>query len=148
MTAINTSSSTNSPAATATCCLRNLRQNSLQGVRTDDASGARTASMTGIGSVSASMLCRIASESMGLPIPYGRIDHRVQHVDDQVDENEFERKEQHLRLDDRIVAHVHRIDQQAAHSRPVEDHLDHDGPAEQETELQPHHGDHGDERVT
>ncbi|MNY44724.1 hypothetical protein D3C86_1797770 [compost metagenome] len=37
-TAITTSISTKAPATRARCCLRNLRQNSVQGVRT--ASGA------------------------------------------------------------------------------------------------------------
>src|ERR1700681_2396441 len=104
-----TSSSTNMPAPTATCCLRNLRQNSLQGVRTDAASCAMNASMAGIGCGSAPALSGMVSVAIALAVPDRRIDHRVEHVDDQVDEDEFEREQQHFRLDDRVVAHVHRI---------------------------------------
>src|SRR6266404_931805 len=135
--ASTTSNPTNNPATTATCCLRNLRQNSLHGVRT-----AATSATAGI---SASAGWSSARSFMASAIADGRIDDRVEHVDDQIDQHEFEREQQDESLNNRIVAHVDRVDEKPAHSRPIEDDFDDDRAAEQETELQPHHGDHRDQ---
>src|SRR5438034_10187057 len=101
--ASTTSNPTNNPAITATCCLRNLRQNSLHGVRT-----AATSATAGI---SASAGWSSARSFMASAITDGRIDDRVEHVDDQVDQHEFEREQQYQSLNDRIVAHVDRVDE-------------------------------------
>src|SRR5229473_3103479 len=152
-----TSRSTNTPAMTATCCLRNLRQNSLHGVRTDvaictGASAARVAESAPVlsataGCATSSLTVLSALGIMCLAIANRRVDHGVEHVDHQIDQDELKREKQDLGLDDRIVAHVHGVDQQATHAGPVEHHFDDDRSSEQKAELQPHHGDHRDERI-
>src|SRR5207253_4510560 len=143
---MTTSIATKTAAAIATCCSRNLRRNSLHGVRTDVSAGG---SATAAASVAASdegsalfiaTLCRArwvaSSRPRGSAISNRRVDHCVEHVDDEVDQNEFQREEQHLGLDDRVVTHVDGIDQQASHAGPVEDHFDNDRATQQKSELQ------------
>src|SRR6266851_2174758 len=125
-----TSRSTNTPAMTATCCLRNLRQNSLHGVRTDvaictGASAARVAKSAPMlsattGCATSSLKIFSALGFMRLAIANRRVDHGVEHVDHEIDEDELEREKQDLGLDDRVVAHIDGVDQQAANAGPVE----------------------------
>src|SRR6202171_2200776 len=152
-----TSRSTNRPATTATCCLRNLRRNSLHGVRTGvaiciGAPAARVAESAPVlsattGCARSPLTVFSAPGFMCLAIADGRVDHGVEHVDHQIDQDELEGEKQDLGLDDRVVAHVDGVDQQAAHAGPVEDYFDDDRSSEQKSELKPHHGDHGDERI-
>src|SRR5476651_1575159 len=109
--ATTTSSSTRTPAASATCCLRNLRQNSPQGVRI-----ALSACIPGA-TIFVSLpvvLMRTSLETNG------RIDNGIQHVDNQIDDDELKRKQQHFSMDYRIVTHGNSIEQQAPEARPVE----------------------------
>src|SRR6266508_3360950 len=123
---------TKPPATRATRCLRNLLQNSLQGART------AAAACAGGRSADVSRSSFIADE---------RVDRAVDDVHGEGDEDELEREEEDLRLDHRVVVHVHGVHEETAHAGPVEDLLDDDGAAEQEAELESHHRDHGDERV-
>src|SRR5690606_23952755 len=76
-----------------------------------------------------------------------RVDGGVEHVDDQVDEHELDGEHQQQPLDHGVVAGVDRLDQQPAETVEVEHRLDDDGAGQQEPELQPDDGEHGDERV-
>src|SRR5690348_6524016 len=137
MRATSTSNATNPAANNATFCLRNLRQNSVQGVR--------TASLTvGAGAVTRTSSVAV---SIDLSITNRRIDDAVEYVDDQVDQDELEREQEHERLNHFVVAHVDGIDQQAAETGPIEYLLDDDRAAKQEAELKPHHRDDGNQRV-
>src|SRR5690606_7138947 len=132
--ATRTSNSTNTRAATPTCCLRNLRQNSPQGVRTLVA--VLMPAFTAV-------VCVMAASF----VAYGGVDEAMDHVHDQVDQDELEREQQDQRLDAGIVARADPSDQQPAQPGPVEDRRANNGAAQQEAELQPHHGDHGTARV-
>src|SRR5512143_1487156 len=94
--ATTTRATTNAPARSAPRCRRNRRQNSRHGVRTAAAPGA-TSESAGVPTVSL-----IADEG---------VQRAVEHVDDQVDHDELEREEEHLGLDDRVVVHLHRVDE-------------------------------------
>src|SRR5690242_16823806 len=116
MIATKTSRSTKAPTTSATFCRLNLRQNTDHGVRT--ASAVATAFGSG-GSGSCATSTRSGVESMSA-VTDRRVDEPVQHVDDQVDEDELEREQEHERLDRRIVPHVDGVDEQSAEPRPVE----------------------------
>src|ERR1700709_1926097 len=109
--ATTTSSSTRTPAASATCCFWNLRQNSPQGVRI-----ALSACVPGT-TLFVSLPVVLMRNSLETD---GRIDDGIQHVDNQVDDDELKRKQQHFSLDHRIVTHGNGVDQQAPEARPVE----------------------------
>src|SRR5215211_5989971 len=103
--ATRTSSSTKTPAPIATCCMRNLRQNSVQGVRTrEEAAIAATGCSAPAGRASTGGVLMAGSL-----VANGGIDEAIEHVHHQVDQDELEREEQHQRLNDGVVAHVHCI---------------------------------------
>src|SRR5450830_952202 len=89
--ASSTSSSTKTNAPTATCCFLNLRQNSLHGVRTLPPCASATRSLTGVFVMAGSLVAN------------GGVDKAIEHVHDQVDQDELEREQQHQRLDDGVV---------------------------------------------
>ena len=75
------------------------------------------------------------------------VDDGIEDIHQQVDQDEFERKQEHFGLKNRIVPHFHGIHEQTAKAGPIEYLLNHDGTAEQKTELEAHHGHDRDERI-
>ena len=61
------------------------------------------------------------------------VDDGIEDIHQQVDQDEFERKQEHFGLKNRIVPHFHGIHEQTAKAGPVEYLLNHDGTAEQKT---------------
>src|SRR6218665_720209 len=145
ITAMHTSSPTKMAATMPTGCFLKRRQHSPQGVRTlpavcPTATGER-GTMDSAGTPES---CVMAACSL---VADGRVDEAVQHIDHEVDQDEFEREQQHQRLDHRVVTHLHGIDQQAAQAGPVEHRLHEDRAAQQKAELQAHHRDHRYQRI-
>src|SRR5438046_1492141 len=70
-----------------------------------------------------------------------RIQHHVDHVDHEVDEDEDRREEQHQGLDERVVAVRDRVDEQLADAVEVEDLLGDDEAADEEREFEADDGD-------
>src|SRR5690606_16150567 len=99
-----TSSTTNTSAATATCCFLNLRQNSRQGVRTL-ASCAEAAAAAGVGEMEGVVM--LVGIPFGLAafllVADGGVDVAIEHVHHQIDEDELQREHQHQRLDEGVV---------------------------------------------
>src|SRR5665811_770399 len=98
-TASSTSTNTRSNATTATCCFLNLRQNSLQGVRTPALCAAATTSLPGVVVIA------------GSSVANGGIDEAIKHVNHQVDQDELELEQQHQRLDDGVSTRDYPISQ-------------------------------------
>src|SRR5690606_13617901 len=71
--------------------------------------------------------------------PNAWVEPRICNVRQQVDPYEPCRREHQDNLDDRIIAELHCLEDQAADARPTEDRLDNDGTAEQRSELQAQH---------
>src|SRR4051812_44973340 len=109
--ASSTSNSTKHPAYTARCCFLNLRQNSRHGVRTCWLDAATTGWGGGNGKPDSGKGVLDSDMINSLETDTG-VDHGIQHVDHQVDENEFQREQQDLGLDHRVVAHLDGIHQQ------------------------------------
>src|SRR5687768_11240214 len=76
-----------------------------------------------------------------------RIDHEVQHVDHQVDDDEDQRDQAQVRCHHRNVGELHRLDEQQPHTRPLEHRLGDDGEGDQAAELQTHDRHHRDQGV-
>src|SRR3954470_14088973 len=74
--------------------------------------------------------------AMGGSVPHSRVEERVDHVDDQVQQDDEERAEQDGALDRRQIALLDRVEGQAADAGDVEDRLGEDGAAEQDAEVQ------------
>src|SRR5512145_2300636 len=79
--------------------------------------------------------------------PDAGIEEAIDHVDQEVEDDEEHGGEEHHGLHDRVVAAVDRLDRQSPDPRPREDGLGDDGTAEQGAELQPGDGQDGDGRV-
>src|SRR6218665_1161438 len=108
--AMNTSSRTKMAATMPTGCFFKRRQHSPQGVRTLPAVGATATGERGpMDSAGTPESCVMAACSL---VADGRVDVAIEHIDHEVDQNEFEREQQHQRLDHRVVTHLHGIDQQ------------------------------------
>ena len=71
-----------------------------------------------------------------------RIDDDVEHVDDEVDDDDAGREQHDDIAHDRQVAVGDRLEDEAAEPRQGEDVLDHHRAGEQVGELQPHHREH------
>src|SRR5919108_5846419 len=121
------------PPAIADRFFRSLRSASRPGLRTGSAASAGGSVWVAVTAMS------------GEPDP--RVDHRVEEVDQQVDEDEGRGHDQHAAADERVVARVDRLDGEAAEPRPGEDRFGEDRPAEEEAELQPDDRQDRDERV-
>src|SRR6266545_2288972 len=76
-----------------------------------------------------------------------RIEERVREVDDEVDDDEGEGREQDEALDLLVVAREDGVDAEGAEAGDGEQGLDHDGATDEEPDLQAHHGHRGNERV-
>src|SRR5918911_1097110 len=76
---------------------------------------------------------RTTSSGSGISDP--RVDDRVQHVDDQVGEDDEERADQHRALDHRQVAVLDRVVCEPADARNVEHGLGEDRAAEQHADV-------------
>jgi hypothetical protein len=76
-----------------------------------------------------------------------RIDHGIQHVDDQVDQQVDHRDEQQRPLDDREVAAEHSADHQTADAGQREHLFDHHGAAEQPAGDNADNGEYRHQRV-
>src|SRR2546426_2461092 len=62
------------------------------------------------------------------------VEDPIEHVHEQVRQDDDDRDEHHEVLHDRIVAPQDRLDQEARHARQVEDGLRHDEPADERSE--------------
>src|SRR5947207_96577 len=80
-------------------------------------------------------------------VPDTRVEPAVEHVDEEVGEDDDDRDEHDERLHDRIVAPENRLHEEAREARQVEDRLGHHEPPDEERELDADHGDHGQQRV-
>src|SRR5581483_5481482 len=76
-----------------------------------------------------------------------RVDPGVEHVDEQVDDDEREREEHHGRLDHRIVALVDAVEERPAEPGQAVDLLGDDDPPEQVPGLEPQDRHDRDEGV-
>src|SRR5262249_30232024 len=76
-------------------------------------------------------------------MPDAGVEHRVDHVDDEVDEDEADRRDEDSALDHREIAAVDRVERQLPNPGPVEDELDDVGAGEDEARLE---ADQGHER--
>src|SRR6185437_9763828 len=99
------SSSSTPPDTNATRLRRKRRQNS--------ADGERIAGVASTTSLMRSWPGLFPPSSQ----PDLRVHHRVQQIDDQIDQHELAREQKNLRLDNGIVAIGHAVDQQSAQSR-------------------------------
>ena len=80
-------------------------------------------------------------------MPNARVDHAVEHVDDQVDRDDDRRDQQDAALHDRIVARLHAVNQPVADAGPGKDRLGQDRARQQQADLQPDDRDHRNQRV-
>src|SRR5262247_2886606 len=76
-----------------------------------------------------------------------RIEPTVEQIHGEVHEHEHHGHEQYTSLHHGVVALEDRRHGQTPHSGPGEDRLGDDGAPEKEAVLEPHHGDHGNQRV-
>ncbi len=76
-----------------------------------------------------------------------RIDHRIEHIDHEVDDDDHRRQQHHAVADHDQVAIGDRLEDQPAKPRQIEHVLDHDRSSQQVGELQAHHRHDGDHRV-
>src|SRR5262245_65626887 len=83
--------------------------------------------------------------SSGVPDP--RIQESVGEIDDQVDDDERERRHEREALHLLVVARDDGIDAEGAEPGHREECLHHDGPADEEAHLEAHHGNCRDQRV-
>src|SRR5438132_9964014 len=89
----------------------------------------------------------ISGPPISLVVADPGIDEAIKDVDAEVAHDEADGDQQHHALHERIVAREHRVDHQAPHAGQREHVLGDDGAADQRAELQPQHGDDGDQRV-
>src|SRR3954447_5178342 len=82
-----------------------------------------------------------------MSIPDPRVDHRVDDVDDEADHHDDQREEGDQALFSDVVAVVEVLQQARPQPRPTEGLLGEHCTSEQQCGLEPHHGDHRDERV-
>src|SRR5437762_3986669 len=78
----------------------------------------------------------IESSPLRLRQPHARIERRIQHVHDEIDDDEHRDDDEQIGDDHRTVEHVDRVDQQLAHARPGEHALRDNGERDQRAELQ------------
>src|SRR5262245_37615439 len=89
-----------------------------------------------------------ASPRAASAIPALGIEIGVEHVHDQVDQDDDGGDQQKTALDQGIVAPLHRHDHEVAQARQVEHGLDHERPAKENNRHAPHDSQHMDERVS
>src|SRR5947208_197088 len=80
-------------------------------------------------------------------IAHARVEHAVEHVDEEVAEDHHDGDEHHEVLHDRVVAPEDRLHEEARDAGQVEDGLGHHEAADEEGELDADDGDHGQDRV-
>src|SRR5467141_1445434 len=80
-------------------------------------------------------------------IAHARVEHAVEHVDEEVAEDHHDGDEHHEVLHDRIVAPQDRLHEEARDAGQVEHGLAHHEATDEEGELDADDGDHGQDRV-
>src|SRR5712664_2796763 len=80
-------------------------------------------------------------------IAHARVEHAVEHVDEEVTEDHHDGDEHHEVLHDRVVAPEDRLHEEAGDAGQVEDGLGHHEAPDEERELDADHRDHGQDRV-
>src|SRR5213080_1341066 len=80
-------------------------------------------------------------------IAHARVEHAVEHVDEEVAEDHHDGDEHHEVLHDRVVAPQDRLHEEPCDAGQVEDGLGHHETADEERELDADDGDHGQDRV-
>src|SRR5262249_17693905 len=80
-------------------------------------------------------------------VPDARIEHRVEGVHDEVDEDDRRDDDEVHALDDGIVALIDRVEEEAAHPGQAKDRLDDDRAPDDLRKLRAHEGDHGNDGV-
>src|SRR6266480_7569901 len=80
-------------------------------------------------------------------IAHARIEHTVEHVDEEVRQDHHDGDEHHEILHDRVVAPQDRLHEKARDAGQVEHGLGHHQAADEERELDADDGDHGQDRV-
>src|SRR5678815_259543 len=83
----------------------------------------------------ASLVSAVTSRHLGVDAD-ARIDHGVQHVDDQIDGHEDERDQQQVGRHDRDIDVLHGFQEQQAHAGPLEHALGDQCESDDRTELQ------------
>src|SRR5216684_2962387 len=86
-----------------------------------------------------------AMVSSGVPDP--RIQERIGQVHEEVHDDEGERRQQSEALHLLVVARDDGLDAEGAQARHGEERLHHDGAADEEADLEPHHGHGGDQGI-
>src|SRR3989475_5402166 len=80
-------------------------------------------------------------------IAHARVEHAVEHVDEEVAEDHHDGDEHHEVLHDRVVAPQDRLHEEPCDAGQVEDGLGHHETAYKESKLDADDGDHGQDRV-
>src|ERR687891_2825416 len=81
------------------------------------------------------------------PVPDPGIEPGIEHVDDEVGDHEYRCDDEDERLHERVVVVSDGVDEQLAEPVEVEDLFGHHQPAQQEGELEAHHGEDGQHRI-
>src|SRR5438105_809206 len=125
-------------------------------------SARSTSSTTSARPINAPRLCAYDRQNSarrpgGAPVPtagvassgmtYPRIDHAVEHVDDEIDADDDRRDQQNAALDNRIIARLDAVDQPIADARPGENRFGEDRARQQQTDLEADDGDDRDQRI-
>src|SRR5437016_1722339 len=100
------------------------------------------------GRVGAATTTRSTGTPSGLAaIAHARVEHAVEHVDEEVRQDHHDGDEHHEVLHDRVVAPQDRLHEEPCDAGQVEDGLGHHETADEERELDADDGDHGQDRV-
>src|SRR6185436_13596209 len=75
------------------------------------------------------------------------VEHGVEHVNQQVDEQEYQDEQGHYANDDRRLALLRAAGHESSDTRNIEDRFGDDGTTEKRTEIDTQIGDHGDQRI-